>query len=138
MEIDWMKIGIVVSDYHKGIARQMLNDTQGAAKKNGLDVVLVVKVIGVFDVPLALQRMLSRQDIDAAVVLGVVVQGETAHDEVVAYAAAEAIMQLSLKFDKPVGYGISGPRMTLAQAKSRAKAFSVRAVQAVKRALEES
>ena len=124
------RIGIVVSDYHKGIAAQMLKGARSAAKKNGLEAVSVVKVIGVFDVPLALQRMLARQDIDAAVVLGAVVQGETAHDQDVAYTAADKIADLSIKYGKPVGYGITGPRMTLAHAKSRAKEFSARAIEA--------
>ncbi len=125
------RIGMVVSGYHKLIAAQMLKEAQGAAKKNGLEVICVVKVIGVFDVPLSLQRMLARQDIDAAVVLGAVVQGETAHDEIVAYTAADKIAELSLKYDKPVGYGISGPRMSIAQARARAKEFSCRAVDAI-------
>ncbi len=45
-------------------------------------------------------------------------------------------MELSIRFDKPVGYGISGPRMTLKQAGERAEEFAVRAVEAVKTALE--
>ncbi len=131
------KIGIVVSDFHKQIAAQMLAHARLAAKKSGLEIVSVIRVTGAFDAPLPLQRMLARQDIDGTVVLGAVVQGETAHDEVVAYTAAEKIMELSLKYDKPVGYGISGPRMTLAQAKARAKGFAVRAVEAVLRTLKQ-
>lgn len=127
-----MKIGIVLSDFHKSIANAMLKAAQQTAKENGMEVVLVVKVLGAFETPLALQRMLARQDIDAAVVLGAVVQGETSHDEVVAYTAAEKIMDLSLKYNKPVGYGICGPRMTVGQAKARGKEFAVRAVQSIK------
>ena len=63
--------------------------------------------------------------------MGAVVQGSTSHDEIVAYTSAEKITELSLKYDKPVGYGISGPRMTIEQARARAKEFSVRAVEAV-------
>lgn len=133
-----MNIGIVVADFHKKISSEMLKHAKAAAKKNGLNVVAVVEVPGAFDVPLPLKRLLARQDIDGAVVLGAVVQGETSHDEIVSYAAAEKIMELSLLFDKPVGYGISGPRMTLAQARARAKDFSVRAVDAVARVLDQN
>lgn len=130
-----MNIGIVLADFHKKISSEMLKHAKAAAQKNGLDVVTVVKVPGAFDVALPLKRMLARNDIDGAVVLGAVVQGETAHDEVVAYTAAQKIMELSLQFDKPVGYGISGPRMTIKQAEVRAEEFAVRAVEAVNKVL---
>ncbi len=129
------RLGIVVADFHKEISKEMVENAKKTAKKLGLEVREIVSVTGTFDVPLSLQRMLARNDIDCAVVLGAVVQGETSHDEVVAYTAAEKIIWLSLKFDKPVGYGILGPRMTVAQAKARAKEFSIRAVEAVARML---
>ena len=83
-----------------------------------------------------MKRLLVRPDLHACVVLGAVVQGETSHDEIVAYTAASKIAALSLKFDKPVGYGISGPRMTKEQAQKRAKEFAARAVETVVRILE--
>ncbi len=130
-----MKIGIVIADFHKKISSEMLKHALAAAKKKKLEVVSVVKATGAFDCPLPLKRMLAREDIEGAVVLGAVVQGETAHDEVVAYTAAGKIAELSLKFDKPVGYGICGPRMTKAQAKARAKGFALRAIEALAKAL---
>src|SRR3989338_5576937 len=133
-----VNIGIVLADFHKKTAKEMLLHAKAAAKKNGLNVISVVKVTGAFDVPLPLKRMLARSDIDGAVVLGAIVQGKTAHDEIVAYTCAEKISYLSLEYNKPVGYGISGPRMSVAQAKARAKEFSVRAVEAVARILSRS
>ena len=130
-----MNLGIVVADFHKEITDLMLATAKKAAEKNGLNVKEIVYVTGAFDVPLPLQRLLARQDIDCAIVLGAVVQGETSHDEIVSYTAAEKIAELSLKFDKPVGYGISGPRMTQAQANGRAKEFAARAVESVVRML---
>ena len=114
----------------------MILQAKKTAVKEGLEVDCVVKVSGVFEIPLALKRQLARTEIDGAVVLGAVVQGETAHDEVVAYTAAQKILELSLQYNKPVGYGITGPRMSIAQAGARAKDFATRSVKAVKRALE--
>ena len=133
-----MNIGIVVADFHGKIAEEMLAHAKSAAEKNKFKVMSVVHVTGVFDVPLPLKRLLARNDIDGAIVLGAVVRGGTSHDEVVAYTCAEKVGELSLLYDKPVGYGISGPRMTKKQAKARAKGFAVRAVEAVKRILEEN
>ncbi|MAG17896.1 MAG: 6,7-dimethyl-8-ribityllumazine synthase [Candidatus Diapherotrites archaeon] len=130
-----MNIGIVVADFHKELSEEMLDYAKKTAKENNLNVVDVVKVTGAFDIPLPLQRMLANPSINGAVVLGAVVQGETSHDEIVAFTASQKITELSLKYDKPVGYGISGPRMTAEQAKARSKEFSVRAVEAVARML---
>lgn len=131
-----MNLGIVVADFHKEIAKEMLDAAKKAAKNNGLNVKEISYVSGVFDVPLPLKRLLARPDIHACVVLGAVVQGETSHDEIVAHTSASKIADLSLKFDKPVGYGISGPRMTKEQAQKRAEEFAVRAVETAVRMLE--
>ena len=131
-----MNLGIVVADFHKEISKEMLEAAKTAAKDNGLNVKEISYVSGAFDIPLPLKRLLARTDIHACVVLGAVVQGETSHDEIVAYTAASKIADLSLKFDKPVGYGISGPRMTKEQAQKRAKEFAARAVETVVRILE--
>ncbi|MCR4335744.1 MAG: 6,7-dimethyl-8-ribityllumazine synthase [archaeon] len=128
-------IGIVLSDFHKEIAEEMLSEAKKTSQELGLEVLEVKRVTGAYDIPLPLQRMLANPLINGAVVLGAVVQGETSHDEIVAFTSAQKITELSLKYDKPVGYGISGPRMTLEQAKARAKEFSVRAVEAVARML---
>ncbi|HLC92614.1 MAG TPA: 6,7-dimethyl-8-ribityllumazine synthase [archaeon] len=136
MEEHVMKIAIIAADFHKKIAQEMISNAKRAAQAKGIEVASIVKVCGCFEIPLALKRELARTDIDGAVVLGALVQGETSHDEIVAYTVAEKVSDLSLKFDKPVGYGITGPRMSVAQAKARAKDFSVRSVEAVARILK--
>ncbi|PIN85202.1 MAG: 6,7-dimethyl-8-ribityllumazine synthase [Candidatus Diapherotrites archaeon CG11_big_fil_rev_8_21_14_0_20_37_9] len=130
-----MNLAIVVSDFHKEITSEMLEAAKAEAEKNNLIVKEIVSVIGAFDIPLPLKRVLAKKEVDCAIVLGAVVQGETSHDEIVAYATAEKIQELSLLYNKPVGYGISGPRMTVAQAKKRAKEFAVRAIEAAVRSL---
>ena len=62
--------------------------------------------------PLLAKKLLRREDIDAVVTIGCVIQGETAHDEIVVSHAARKLMDLSLEFDKPVTLGITGPKMS--------------------------
>lgn len=131
-----MNIVIVAADYHEEIVEEMVSHSREEAEKQGMKVIEIVRVSGCFDIPLALKRLLACPDVDGAVVLGAVVQGETAHDELVAYAMAGKIIDLSLQYNKPVGYGVTGPRMTIAQAKARARDFAVRSVNAVVRSLE--
>jgi 6,7-dimethyl-8-ribityllumazine synthase len=90
----------------------------------------IVYVPGTFDMPLAVDRLLRRQDVDAVVTLGAVIKGDTRHDDIVAENAARLMADLSLKYGKPVALGITGPGMTLDQAKERAELVPVRAVNA--------
>ena len=62
---------------------------------------------------------LRRKDVDAVVIIGTVIKGDTGHDEVVANAAARAAVDLALQFDKPVALGMTGPGMTREQAFDR-------------------
>jgi len=76
-------------------------------------------VPGVYDLPLAVQQLARRDDVDAIVVVGVVVKGETQHDLVIAQATATTLQQVSLQTGKPLGFGVTGPGMTWEQAQAR-------------------
>ncbi|MCK4613653.1 MAG: 6,7-dimethyl-8-ribityllumazine synthase, partial [Thermoplasmata archaeon] len=69
--------------------------------------------------PLAIQKLLQRKDIDGVVTLGAVIEGETEHDDVVISHASRKIADLALQFDKPVSLGITGPGMSRLQAEER-------------------
>jgi 6,7-dimethyl-8-ribityllumazine synthase len=76
------------------------------------------------------EELLKRKDIDAAITIGAIIKGETRHDNIVAENAARLIADLSLKYGKPVSLGISGPDMTIEQAKDRIEVVPRRAVNA--------
>jgi 6,7-dimethyl-8-ribityllumazine synthase len=124
-------IGIVWATFNHEVTMPMRDHAIRRAKELNLQVVEVANVPGAYEIPLATKRMLTRKDIDGVVVLGAIRQGDTAHDEIVGHNAARACMDLMLEFNKPVGMGISGPRMDWPQAKERAQPFAERAVEAV-------
>ncbi len=126
-----MRLAIVASRFNEEVVDSMVERALERAKQRGLQVTTVVRVPGTFEIPLAVQRLLERSDVDAAVALGAVIQGETKHDEVIMHAAADALMGIGLRTGKPVGLGITGPGMTYKQAKARVDAAS-RAVDAAK------
>lgn len=101
------------------------------AKKLNVDVVHTSNVTGIFDMPLIIDKLLQRKDIDAVVTLGAVVKGQTKHDEVIAHSTARNIAKLSIKYQKPVSLGISGPGMAERQAYARIRPVSENAVNAV-------
>jgi 6,7-dimethyl-8-ribityllumazine synthase len=125
-----VRLAIVVSEFNSGITFRMLDRARDHAKRVSANLKYIVYVPGVFDMPLAVDRLLRKQDVDAVVTLGAVIKGETRHDDLVAENAARLIADLALKRGKPVALGISGPGMTLDQAKDRAELVPVRSVNA--------
>ena len=114
-----MNIGIVVSEFNYDITMMMLERATEHAKFLGVNIEKVVKVPGVFDMPLAIKTLLDNKKIDGVVTLGCVIKGETGHDEIVIQHASRKIADLSLEYNKPVSLGISGPGMSRLQAESR-------------------
>ena len=107
------------------------------AKKLNLDIIHTSHVPGIFDMPLIIDKLLERNDVDAVVTLGAVIKGQTKHDEVIAHSTARNIVKLSIKHQKPVSLGISGPGMAVRQAYARIRPVSENAVNAAFKVFEE-
>ncbi|OYT29592.1 6,7-dimethyl-8-ribityllumazine synthase [Thermoplasmatales archaeon ex4572_165] len=114
-----IRIGAVVSEFNYDITMMMLERAKEHAEFLDSKITQTVKVPGVFDMGLAIKKLLQREDIDGVVALGAVIEGETEHDELVISHASRKIADLSIEFEKPVGLGISGPGMTRIQAEER-------------------
>ena len=125
-----VRIAIIVSEFNCDITFQMLNKAKDQAHKVKADIRYICFAPGSFDMPLLIEEILKKKDVDAAVTLGAIIKGETSHDDIIAENAARLIADLSLKYGKPIGLGITGPDMTLEQAKDRIDIVPLRAVNA--------
>ncbi|MBE3603766.1 6,7-dimethyl-8-ribityllumazine synthase [bacterium] len=114
-----MKIALVVADFNFDVTSLMAERARRHAEFLGAEVVRIVHVPGVFDMPLAVKKLLKRKDVDGVVMIGAVIKGDTGHDELIAGATAGAAVDLALEFDKPVGLGVTGPGMDRMQALDR-------------------
>ncbi len=114
-----MNLGIVVSEFNYDINEMMLERAKKHAEFLGVNVAEVKHVPGVFDMPLAIKRLLKKDEIDGVVTLGTVIKGETDHDKTVMAQAARKITDLELEYEKPVSLGITGPDMNRMQAEER-------------------
>tara|TARA_B100001146_G_C15918684_1_gene322041 strand:- start:154 stop:516 length:363 start_codon:yes stop_codon:yes gene_type:complete len=101
------------------------------AKDLKLNVKYTCKVPGIFDMLLVIDKLLHKKEIDGIVALGAVIKGQTKHDEVIANSTVRSIAELSIKNQKPISLGISGPGMTERQAYARIRFVSENAVNAV-------
>ncbi len=124
------RLAFVVSKFNFDVTYLMLQRALSHAELLGAEVKVVVKVPGTFEIPVAVAKLLKRDDVDAVVTLGAVIQGETKHDEVVAQQTARKLLDLSVEHGKPVSLGIIGPGATRAQAQERVDEYAKRAVEA--------
>jgi len=126
-----LNIAIIVSEFNNKITSRMHQVALEKAKELKLNVKYQCKVPGIFDMPLIIDILLQKKDVDAVVTLGAVIKGQTKHDEVIANSTANRISELSIKYQKPVSLGISGPGMAERQAYARIRPVAERAVEAV-------
>lgn len=125
-----VKIAIVVSDFNQEITAKMEKNAENVANSLNAEIIKKIHVPGAFEIPFAAKSLLKNKKIDAIVTLGAVIQGDTHHDIVIVSTIAKALTDLSLQYNKPIGFGIIGPRVTQQQAEERAAEYAKRAVKA--------
>ena len=125
-----IRLAIVVAEFNQEITNKMLYAANNHAKNLNIVVKKICHVPGTFDMPLMVEKLFKNEQIDAIVTLGAVIKGETGHDLIIANNTARLLADLSLKYQKPVALGITGPDMTVKQAKNRVVTVPKRAVEA--------
>lgn len=124
-------LGIVVADFNKEMTHEMLRLVQEEVAREQHAIVEVAHAPGVYDIPLLVQLLLEKKEIDGVITLGVVLQGGTNHDVVVAENTARKIVDLACQFGKPVTLGIIGPRVNKQLAEERLESYAEHAYHAV-------
>jgi 6,7-dimethyl-8-ribityllumazine synthase len=117
-----VRLGLVIAQYdkHGSVLSEMERTAREAADERDAEIVATREVPGAYDTPLAADRLARRDDVDAVAVLGVIVSGDTDHDQVIGHAAAGGLTDVSLDRDTPVTLGIIGPGMSQDEAAARA------------------
>ncbi len=98
-----LSLAIVASQYNNTYVQPLIEFA--TAEINELEPranVSLVRVPGAFEIPLAVKLVARRKQCDGIIALGVVLQGETAHAELIARSVTEALMRLALEFSVPV------------------------------------
>jgi|TARA_B110000259_G_C13853875_1_gene337963 6,7-dimethyl-8-ribityllumazine synthase len=97
------KILVINSNYYNDISSNLVHN---AKKKLILAKFSVFKldVPGVFEIPIAIRKNIKNYD--GFVALGCVIKGETPHFDLICSATFNAILKLSIDFNKPIGNGI--------------------------------
>ena len=103
-----MRIALVVSRFNSFLTEKLVKGAADAFLRHGgadKDLVLV-RVPGAYEIPLAAKKLASSGKVDAIVALGAVVQGATAHAALINETTARAFSQISLETGVPVLDGV--------------------------------
>ena len=111
------KILIINSKYYKNISNNLVSCAKDVLKKTNFKVYLL-DVPGVFEIPIAIRKNIKK--FDGFIALGCVIKGQTPHFDLICSSTFDAIMKLSLDFNKPIGNGII-TSLNLSQANERSK-----------------
>ncbi|HBL76495.1 MAG: 6,7-dimethyl-8-ribityllumazine synthase [Bacteroidetes bacterium GWF2_42_66] len=103
-----MKFGIVVAEWNYEITGALAEGAFETLKKHGADEknIIVKHVPGSFELILGAQYMAEYTDVDAVIVLGCVIQGETPHFDYICAGVTQGITDLNIKYNKPFIFGV--------------------------------
>jgi len=99
------RVAIISSSWHLDICNDLIAGAQRALKSASISKVEVIYVPGSFEIPLAAQ-LAFEQGVDAVVAVGLVLEGETPHFDYVCQGVTQGVMDVSLKFSAPIGFGV--------------------------------
>lgn len=131
MKLSVERIAIIAAEFGKEIVDEMIDTAIKELENLGGRSIRTARVAGCYEVPLIAEMMCAQDEVDAIVVLGYIERGETLHGEVMGHVIHRALVDIQLKYQKPMGIGIIGPGATRAQALTRKSGCAAGAVRAV-------
>ncbi len=119
-------IGIAVAEFNADITEKLLSGAMKELKAHGVSAkkITVVRVPGSFELPLACQRLAETKKFSALIALGCVIKGDTDHYYYVASEASRGIMEVMLKYNIHIGFGVITAN-NLKQAEERSSKINI-------------
>jgi len=102
------RFAIILSRFNEQIGQRLLEgalkclETAGCPDKN----IDIIKVPGAFEIPLAAAKLAELKKYNALISLGAVIRGDTPHFEYVSNAVSSGVLQVSLKYNIPIAFGV--------------------------------
>ena len=115
------RFAVLVAEWNEEVTGALAEGAVNTLLKYGVPAENIVKknVPGSYELSFGAQVMAQRADIDAVIAIGCVIQGETRHNDYINNAVAQGLTEVSLKYNKPVIFGVLTPN-THQQALDRA------------------
>ena len=97
------KILIVSANYYTEISKNLELGASNTLKKNGYKFE-IINAPGCFEIPYLIKKNID--NFKGFISLGCIIKGDTYHFEVIANETSRKIMDLSVNFHVPIGFGI--------------------------------
>jgi len=97
------KILIVASNYYEEVIKNLINGSTNFLNESGCEYD-IINAPGCFEIPFLIKKNINNYL--GFIALGCIIRGETYHFELMANECARKIMDLSVDYDRPIGFGI--------------------------------
>ncbi len=103
-----LEILIILPYFNETIGLELYQNTEETLLQNGVRKknIKLLRVPGAFELPYAAQKEIKRSNPDAVIALGVVIKGETDHYNQVCDQTFRGLMDVQLKLETPVIFGV--------------------------------
>ena len=101
-----LSIAIVAARYNTILVEALIENTLNTLKEYDIEPVCLERVPGSAELPYAASLIEKSHSLDAIIVLGVIIAGETDHHSVIAYSGAHALNQISTAKNTPIINGV--------------------------------
>lgn len=103
-----MNIGIVVAEWNKSITEKLLEGACNTLEKHGVKAgnIIVGRVPGSVELTFGAKRLAESKELDAVIILGCVVKGDTPHFDYVCDSVTQGTTELNLMYDIPFIFGL--------------------------------
>lgn len=120
-DISGFGFAIVVAEWNEVVTEKLFEGAYDTLIKHGADEAKIIRVNvpGSYELTLGSKWMADRDDIQAVIAIGAVIQGETKHNDYINHAVAQGLNDVALTSGKPVIFGVLTPN-TMEQAVDRA------------------
>lgn len=114
-------VAVVAAEWNPEVTDAMLEGAVETLRSHGVkeDNILVRRVPGTYELSYAADTLARRNDVDAVICIGCVIQGETRHFEFICQAVSQGLTNVSLATHKPVIFSVLTTN-TMEQALERA------------------
>lgn len=102
---------IVVAEWNTDVTEALFTGAYQTLLNYGAKAENIIRgnVPGSYELTLGAQWFAQRDDVDAVICLGCVIQGETKHNDYINHAVAQGLTQVGMKTGKPIIFGVLTP-----------------------------
>ena len=103
-----LKVAVIASRFNDFITDRLIDGAVDCLVRHGADEdqIVVYRVPGSFELPLAAQKVVSAGNEDTVICLGALIRGQTPHFDFIASEVTKGIAQISLDSGIPVTFGV--------------------------------